>query len=297
MFLLLSLVIPAQAGWQWGVPEGGATMKFLSVPLSARAAAFSGGGSAAPQLSGEIFSNPLAAVAVSEPVVGISQVLLAERIGGTLTGIHAVYPGTSWSWSGGLLLLNYDDIAGRDDDGLVTDDYGAGAYAVQLGVATRSGALELGLSGRFAAQNIAGYHSRALLADAAAGFQLNRYLRFAAVLTNWGWVEPYDGYAESAPMALQAGLSSAYALSSGFRIRVHGDLYRRTDTDAMALLGGELAYREILTLALGYPLRSGSSAGPNAGLSIQAGAIGVGYAYETHTALKGNHHFDLTLKF
>ena len=294
---LLAGVAPLWATWQWGTPSGGTTLKFLTVPLSTRSASLAGAGVASAQHGAEWFQNPIASNGVQNPELGISKLLMSDHIGASLTGVYAVYPPGNWRFSGGLVNLNYDDLDGRDEDGLLTGAYGAGAYAAQLGVSALSGPLGLGVTGRFASQNISGYHSRAVLCDAAAGFRLNSHVQFAATLTNLGWVEPYEGHAETAPLALQAGVTAQHPLQGGLQLALHSDLYRRADdSEFSVLLGGELLYRNLLTLGVGYPVRS-SESGPSAGLGIQAGVVGVGYAYEANPELKGNHHIDLRLSF
>ena len=287
---------PVCAGWQWGLPEGGTTLKFLSLPLSPRTAALGGAGLASPVDGSGQFVSPLASSAVQEPTLGFTQVQLAERIGGSLSAVDYVLPlGTSLHLHGGMEYLGYDDLQGRDENGLATGSYGAGAYALQLGSSGVSGPLYYGITGRFAHQSIDGYGAMALLGDAGLGFRVNPYFSFAAAVTNWGWVEPYDGYAESAPLAVQAGTSVKVPLRP-FAISLHGDLYRRADSKAQVLTGLELEYQHLLSLRLGYPFRDGEN-GLSAGLGLKAGPLGFSYAYASRPALKGNHHFGVSLAF
>lgn len=293
---LAVLASPLCAAWQWGVPDGGTTLKVLSVPVSARSAALAGSGLASPQSGAEMFGNPLAPAAVNEAALGFGQVYFAERVGGTLSLLNFVQPWNSLRFAGGLEYLRNEDIAGRDEDGLETGEYGAGTYAVQLGVAAVPGAFSYGVTGRFASQSIDGFHSRAVLCDAGAGFRLNRYFRIATAMTNLGWVEPFDGRAETAPLAVQAGMTGSYEFAGSYALSWHGDLYRRADTDTQFLTGAELAYFDILFLRLGFPFRAGED-GPSGGLGIKAGLLGVDYAYSSRPALKGNHHFGIRLNF
>lgn len=243
-----------------------------------------------------MFGNPLAPAAVNEAALGFGQVYFAERVGGTLSLLNGVQPWGTLRFAGGLEYLRNEDIAGRDEDGLETGEYGAGTYAVQLGVAAAPGAFSYGVAGRFASQSIDGFHSRAVLCDAGAGFRLNRYFRFATVMTNLGWVEPFDGRAETAPLAVQAGMTGSYVFAGDYALSLHGDFYRRADTDTQFLTGAELAYFDILFLRLGFPLREGED-GVSGGLGIKAGLLGVDYAYSSRPALKGNHHFSVRLNF
>jgi len=289
-------VAPLCAGWQWGLPEGGTTLKVLSLPLAPRSASLAGAGIASPLSGAEMFGNPLAASRMSEATFGLGQVQFAEKVGGTLSYLHFVQPTGGPLLTGGMEYLRYDDISGRDEDGLATGSYGAGTYAVQLGMAGAPGPFSYGFSGRFASQSIAGFHSRAVLCDAGAGFRLNRHVAFATVMTNFGWVEPYADRAETAPLAVQAGVSASYPLRAGFEGRLHGDLYRRADSGPQMLTGAELVYQNKLFWRMGYPFRAGDD-GPSAGLGFRLGSVGADYAYSSRPALKGNHHFSLDLSF
>jgi len=294
--ILVSIASPLMAGWQWGVPEGGATLKSLTVPTSPRTAALAGSGLASPASGGEMFGNPVAPSEEQTPTMGFGQVLLADNLGATLSSLHFVQPAGGVNLSAGLKYLKYDDIQGRDDYGMATSTYGAGNYALQFGVSGKPGPFSWGVAGKFASQDIAGYTSRALLCDAGMIFRLNKHLSFGTAMTNLGWVEPYDGVAEPAPLAVQAGISASVPLLGKFKASLHSDYYRRTDADSQLLTGAELDYQEFFILRLGYPFRKGDD-GPSAGLGVQSGNLGVDYAYATQPALKGNHHFSVRIAF
>lgn len=292
---LLSAVA-VHATWIWGVPEGGSTMKFLTVPVSARSAALAGSGVASPGSVSEAYGNPLAIAASQNSALGFSQVVFSDKVGASLSSLQGVYPSGNWRFSGGASVLDYKSIDGRDDDGNSTGSYGAGAFALQLGIAHTDGIFSYSGTGKFASQNIDGYHSRAALLDAGVGMKLGQHWNFAALVSNYGWVEPFDGSAETAPAALQAGVTAHHYLTSSLEGFVHADLYRRTDTDLQVLAGTEFVYRRLLSLRIGYPFRAGDDA-PSAGVGFLAGPLQLDYAYSARPALGGNHHIGIQLAF
>ncbi len=281
----------------WKVDPGGTTMKFLSMTVSPRTAALAGAGIASPENASEVSRNPVATAASDEAHLGINQIVFSDV---TAANFTSVYFGNSFRYlnvSAGLEFLSYDDLEGRDDNGFLTEDYGAGAWALQLGIGSRPSAFRWGLSARFASQTIENESAYAFLADAGGAFRLNRYFSFGAAVRNFGWVSEYESEKEHAPLSLQAGVTGTYPLTSAFSLAFHADAYRRTDYQAEWLLGSEIAYRKILVLRGGYAFRGDTDGGISGGLGIRAGALQLDYAYSARPAVGGNHHIGLGVYF
>lgn len=101
-------------------------------------------------------------------------------------------------------------------------------------------------------------------------------------------------------MAVQAGVSGFIPFIDRWALHLSADAYRRADTDAQWLFGGELAYAEALMLRAGYAVRTenGTENGISCGLGVVFGMIVFDYAYEPRPAFEGgNHYFSLGMKF
>lgn len=102
---------------------GGVTMKFLAMQVSPRAAALSGAGVANPGRVSEISRNPLAMSVANEAEFGLSQVIFGE--GGADNFVSAYYGlpiGEKYTLGLAVDFLGYDNIEGRDENGLKTSN-------------------------------------------------------------------------------------------------------------------------------------------------------------------------------
>lgn len=297
VFTLLCSSLALAGGKYWNVDEGGTTMKFLSLSTSPRSAALAGAGVASPQSFAEVSRNPLATTSSDAAEAGISHILFSDRIDAKLTTVYFGLPFKYFNTSAAVEYLGYGDIEGRDEEGFKTDDYGAMAWALQLGIGSRPSIFNWALSARFASQTIDNSTAFAVLADGGASFRLNRFFTFGATVTNFGWVSEYESEKESAPMALQAGISGAFPLFEIFDLAVHADAYRRADADPEWKFGTELLYKKTLAFRAGYSYRGDTESGISAGIGIAFGRLRFDYAYASNPVLDGNHLFRLGIGF
>lgn len=281
----------------WNVDQGGTTMKFLSLPTSPRSAALAGAGVAMPNGFSEVSRNPLATASSDVPQAGIEHVRFSDRIDAKLTSVYFGLPFKYLNTSAAVEYLGYGDIEGRDEEGFKTEDYGAMAWALQLGVGSKPSVFNWAVSARFASQTIDNATAIAFLADGGASFRLNRYITFSATVTNFGWVSEYESEKESAPMALSAGISGTHPILDIFDLALHADAYRRADYDAEWRFGSELLYKKTLAFRVGYAYRGETESGVSAGLGLVFGRIRFDYAYASNPVLKGNHLFHLGVGF
>ena len=294
---LLASAVSFAGGKYWNVDKGGTTMKFLSMATSPRSAALAGAGVATPQSFAEVSRNPLATTSLDYSQMGIQHIVFSDNVDAQLT---SVYFGTSFRYvnvSAAMEYLGYDDIEGRDDEGFKTEDYGAMAWAVQLGIGSAPSTFNWALSARFASRSIDNSTAIAVLADGGASFVLNRYFTFGATVTNFGWVSDYESEEESAPMALQAGISGTHPILDIFDLALYADAYRRADYDAEWRFGSELIYKKSLFFRVGYAYKPNDDNGVSAGLGIVFGRFQFDYAYQSNPVLDGNHLFHLGIGF
>lgn len=298
----LSTVATAFAGEHWNVDLGGVSMKFLSMQVSARSAALSGAGVADASRVSEVSRNPLAMSAAEFAEFGVNQLVFDENTSDNFTSAYfglpfsiAKYPLTM---SMTVDFLGYEDIEGRDEYGNETSEYGAYAWSVQAGIGSRSKVFNWALSARFASQTIDDESAIAILGDVGGSYRVNKYLAFAATLTNFGYMGDYDGEDEIAPMALQAGLTGIIPVVDGWNIHVSADAYRRADTDPYWLFGGEVNYADVLALRMGYAIRPDTDDGISCGLGLNFGMIVFDYGYSPRPAFEGGlHYISVGLKF
>jgi hypothetical protein len=291
----------ALAGEYWNVDPGGTTMKFLSMHVSPRTAAMSGAGVADVSRASEVSRNPLALSAAASPEFGINQIIMDGAALDKFSSAYFAMPvGQSFAAGGTVDFLGYDEIEGRDENGLKTADYAAYAWSLQTGFGSRNDVFNWATSFRFASQTIDDETAFAFLGNVGGSYRVNRYLAFATTLTNAGYVTEYDKVKEYAPMALQAGITGIVPFSEKWALHLSADAYRRADTDPQWLFGGELTYAEILQLRAGYALRTQNDTedGISCGLGFAFGTIVFDYAYEPRPAFEGgNHYLALGLRF
>ena len=306
--LLLSVAAFAASGRYWNTGLGGTTMKFLSMQASPRSAALSGAGVASPVRLSELTRNPLAATSVSQAEIGFSQIVFGDAGADNFVSIYYGLPlNDLFVLSMGLEFLGYGDIEGRDEEGFVTSDYSAYAWAAQAGIGNHGRPFAWSLQTRFPYQAIDDESTLGILADAGASYRVNRFVAFGATVTNFGYVteSEYSGEHEAAPMALQAGITgsipvgSLLHLESMWDVHLSADIYRRADMEDFEWrFGGEISYQEFVSLRAGYALRPETEDGLSAGIGIAFGSCVFDYGYSPRPALaSGNHYLGVGYRF
>lgn len=305
---LFGTVAFAASGRYWNTGLGGTTMKFLSMHASPRSAALSGAGVADPARVSEVTRNPLAVTAMTIAEFGLSQVIFGDAGADDFVSVYYGLPlGESFALSLGLEFLGYDDIEGRDENGLLTSDYGAYAWAAQAGFGNRGKVFGWSATARFAYQTIDDESTVAILGDAGAMYRVASWLAFGATITNFGYASDseYDDASEAAPMALQAGVTGIIPLGrllnleSLWDVHVSADLYRRADMEDFEWrFGGEIAYQEFLVLRVGYALRPETEDGFSAGIGFTFANIVFDYGYSPRPTIgDGNHYLSVGVRF
>lgn len=292
----LSLVVgSAFAGKHWGVELGGVSMKYLGMQVSARSAAMSGAGVADASRVSEVSRNPLAVNSAEKAEFGLNQLVFDEATADNFVSAYYGLPITLFKFplamSMAVDFLGYDDIEGRDEYGNETSSYGAYAWSAQMGLGSRGKVFNWSVSARFASQTIDDESAIAFLGDVGGSYRVNRYLAFAATLTNFGYMGDYDGEDEVAPMALTAGLTGIIPFGDSWNVHISADAYRRADTDPYWLFGGELNYHDILALRMGYAIRPDTDDGISCGLGLNFGMIVFDYGYSPRPAFDGGEHY------
>ena len=294
LFILSSSLI---AGDYWNASPGASAMKFLYLKPAPRAAALSGAGIAKPKSAAELSANPLATLSAVNPEIGVNQIVFSDKIDAKLFSLYYALPYENISFSAALTFLGYDDLEGRNEDGFQTGNFGASAYALQLGAGYKHKMFSYAISAKFASETIDDATAVAFLADGGASVSVNPYLSFGATITNVGYVSPFESGHEVPPTALETGITGTIPILSNFELSLNADLYRRADSETQGLFGAEISYLDILMLRAGYSLRDDTDDGVSAGIGIHFNQIKVEYAYTTNNTLDANHHIHLSLEF
>lgn len=292
----------AFAGEYWHVDLGGVSMKFLAMQVSARSAAMSGAGVADVARVSEVSRNPLAASVANEAELGLNQLVFDDYGADNFVSAYYGLPFTIKKYPMALTMsvdfLGYDNIEGRDEYGNETSEYGAYAWSLQAGLGSRGKVFNWAATARFASQTIDDESAIAFLADIGGSYRMNKYFAFAATLTNLGYMGDYDGEDEVAPLAVQAGVTGIIPVSERWNIHISADGYRRADTDAYWLFGGEVNYMDMLSFRAGYAIRPDTEDGISCGLGVAFGMLVFDYGYSPRPALDGgDHHLSVGLKF
>ena len=289
----------AFAGEYWHLDPGGVTMKFLAMQVSPRAAALSGAGVADPGRVSEISRNPLAMSVANDAEFGLSQVIFGN--GGADNFVSAYYGlplGKKYTLGLAVDFLGYDNIEGRDENGLKTSEYGSYAWSLLAGFGSRSKVFNWAASARFATQTIDDETGYLFSVDGGGSFRVNQYLSFGANFTNLGFASKYESEKEAAPLALQAGVTGFIPILDRWMVHLSVDAYRRADTKAQVLIGGELVYFDMLSFRMGYAIRPDTEDAVSGGLGVTFGMIVFDYAYGPRPAFEGgNHYIAVGVKF
>ena len=289
----------AFAGEYWHLDPGGVTMKFLAMQVSPRAAALSGAGVADPGRVSEISRNPLAMSVANDAEFGLSQVIFGN--GGADNFVSAYYGlplGDKYTLGFAVDFLGYDNIEGRDENGLKTSEYGSYAWSLLAGFGSHSKIFNGAASARFASPTIDDETGFLFSVDAGGSFRVNEYLSFGANFTNLGFASKYESEKEAAPLALQAGVTGFIPILDRWMVHLSVDAYRRADTKAQVLIGGEVVYFDMLSFRMGYAVRPDTEDAISGGLGVTFGMIVFDYAYSPRPAFEGgNHYIAVGVKF
>lgn len=290
------------AGEHWNVDLGGVTMKFLSMQVSGRSSALSGAGVADPSRTAEFTRNPLAMSTIQEPELGLNHLMFGEGVTENFVSAYYGYPltvlGYNMALTGAVDFIGYGDLEERDENGNKTGTYSAYGWSLQAGAGSRGKVFNWAATVRFASQTIDDETAIAVLGDIGGSFRVNRYFSFGATLTNFGYMGDYDGVDEAEPMALQAGVTGILPVADKWSVHVSADAYRRADTDAYWLFGGEVLYREALAFRIGYAVRPHTKDGISCGFGVSFGKIVFDYGYSPRPAFDGgDHNISIGLRF
>ena len=278
------------------------------MPASPRGAALSGAGVADPTRVSEVTRNPLAITRMQVAEFGLNQIVFGDAGADDFVSLYYGLPlGESYALSLGLEYLGTNDIEGRDENGERTASYGMYSWVAQAGFGNRGKAFGWSHTARFAYQTIDDESNIAILADGGVIYRVMQYISFGATITNFGYVtdSEYSGAHETAPLALQAGITGIvpvariFNLESLWEVHLSADIYRRADMDDPEWrFGTEIAYQEFLLFRMGYALRPHTEDGFSAGIGFAFGMVVFDYGYSPRPALgSGNHYLGLGVRF
>lgn len=296
--VILGVVLACHALYavpNFGLAPGATTLKYLKTATSARQTALAGAGMAwAP--GSEVAGNPLATTFDTIAQVAINQRIYSAHIGASLSQVSWSQPLGAWRIFAGGDFLQWDNLAGRDEFGHPTGEFGAGTWALRGGVSHASPTgWRKGINVRYAQQQIAEFISHAVLADAAVGYDILDRWYFSAGAFNWGWVGAFATESEIPPAELKAGL--AYRTHyRAFSSTAHLDLQRYVDEDPRLNSGLEIAWQQFIYLRLGAAWGNNKNL-YGTGLGLRTQQFSLDYGFETNSHTAANHSFSLAVFF
>jgi len=277
---------------------GEASYQFLKLPLSPRIAALGGAGTALWDGAGEAESNPAAsALDGSRLVVGYGMPF--GEFGAKASHVAWNIPwGGSRIWLGAR-YLGFDAIAGHDELGNATTDYGAHTLKIQGGYAASWRELQLGLALGYAQNNVAEATYSTGLFSLGAHYDLWRGLSIGASAINAdigaGKFRDSDYRTPFPPTTLQAGLAWAQVFGE-YSAAIAADARTRNDEEMNFPVGLEITWNRLATARVGFPFGA-QEPGLTAGFGLAWSRLQLQYAYVGHETLSGGHFLSLEIGY
>lgn len=182
-FILLSQISFSQLGGQFAY-------SFLELPANARVAALGGHANGVidmdPSLS---WVNPASSNKLKSGGISFSQAYLFEDIShGSFLYNHYLEK-SAINIHGGVRYINYGEFIGRDETGLVTNNFEASEVALMIGVAKELyERLSVGLNLKFINSAMESYSSNAIATDIGLIYKLDdKKMSFSLLVKNAGW--------------------------------------------------------------------------------------------------------------
>jgi hypothetical protein len=306
-FFLLSA---AAAGRALAAESG---FNFLRAPVSARAAALGGAGSALLEGASSLYTNPAGIAAPDGKAASSAPWGLACEASfvhyeslADLRQESVVLLGAKGPQAVALSFtsLYSESIELRDEVGLLEGHFGLTDLAAGLtyGV-TLGGGWRGGISGYYVDETFAGYGASTWSIDLGARYDLEAVggLQFGLAFLHLGPAAHFDvdgqqGDPVSLPSTGQAGAAYRRDVSGKSSFLVTAEARKAKDDNYTGHFGGEFLY-DLLVLRAGY--RAGVDEGQfSAGLGVHAGDFRLDYAFgDFGDGLGTTHRFELDISF
>ena len=206
-----------------------------------------------------------------------------------------------WNWGAGANFLFSTNLAGYDENGAPTGDFGASeGFGVLALAVPLTPNLSVGAGAKYVRQSIDSYSASAIAGDGGILWRLGR-VRLGAAVQNVGQDIKLGSDAFPLPLAYSGGASvkvtDPLTLSAEYR--------KYNDGDAGLHAGGEYAFAQflgigdILFLRGGYQTGRSVNTGPgfSAGLGFSLNSWKIDYAFAPWGDLGNVHRITLGLRF
>jgi hypothetical protein len=197
-------------------------------------------------------------------------------------------------------FLGYDDIPGYTSLNESTGSYSSHTISAKLGLAGAVNKFKWGMALSFVEQNIEAFNYHTFLADAGVQYEPLQGLWLGAAMTHlniWSSKAHVGGNtAPFPPTTARAGVSYTRVIKGPFKGTLSLDGRTRNDEELNYPVGGELIWRDIISLRLGYPvLERGAAVSP--GMGIKWRSISFDYNLHRHDVLSPGHYFQLKVLY
>ncbi len=294
--LILILALLPLAAFAINSNAGEYGFQFLQIPANPISAALAGNGVYGLGQAGSFLNNPAANLMEERFSLSVQHTLWLVDTNFT----QLVYSNSNRSRHFGLAarVLDYGEIEIRDDaanvignyhplDASLTASYGLRLWPDHL----------LGLNASLVYEKLDTSSSYGLSAD--LGYVFLTPVTNAILFTsarNLGLTSKMDDETVKLPITFECGLGYSYPLD-GVKISSQLAMNKAVDTDVRATLGAELAFRQVLTLRLGYKFNYDEES-LTAGLGISWLNLDIDYGWSANTdRLEDTHSFGVTYNF
>lgn len=191
---------------------GDNTYEFLNLPVSARVGAL--GGNVIPVKDDDLnltYQNPSLLDSSMSNKFSFSYINYFSDVNFGYAGYARHYAKLKGTVSAGLQFINYGDFTMADETGVITGDFKAGEYALNLGYGRKlDSAFSVGANLKTIYSSLAGYTSVGSAVDVAGTyFNPHKQVGVALVVKNMGiqWTTYSGGRREELPFEVQLGFS------------------------------------------------------------------------------------------
>lgn len=316
LFVVLCLAGTAQIAQAQPGPLTG--FAFMRLEPSARAAALGGSFTAVygDDVNG-IFYNPALLNDRMHRALSVSYLNYMSDINAGFLA-YARQFSTLGTIGAGIRFLNWGELQGADEEGNLTEKFGASDVALTVGAArSYSDHLFYGISTHFIYTSVEAYNAAAVAADLGIVYYLpDQEMAFSASLNNFGLtLNSLGSLDDELPLDVRIGISkrlqyiplllsvTGYNLHDIENASGEGKVVDRIMQ--FVAFGGEFQFSDTFNLRFGYNHRRHEAlkmksrldmAGVGVGFGIKVSRVNVDYAYNTWSSVGGLHHFTVRTK-
>jgi hypothetical protein len=297
---LFSLALLALSASAFADGEGTSAATTLELDGAARPMAMGGAFTAVADDPCAVFYNPAGLTQQRGAAAMFTHTMYFSGINSEYMALAGDGSG-GWNWGAGANFLFTNDIAGYDEYGNPTGNFGASeGFAALDGAVALSERTSIGAGAKYVRQSIDAVSASALAGDAGILWR-NGPLRLGGAVQNVGQKITLGSTAFALPLALAGGAS--YKLP--FPMTLSAEYKHYNDGNAGVHVGGEYALAQLIGVGDVFYLRGGYQGGRSdntgsgfaAGVGFELGAWKLDYAFSPWGDLGNVQRITLGINF